>query len=58
MYLLYPSIGPAPSAASRLFGSERAEKMVADWRAWRSRYGAAWDAGEDVPPPPHREEFK
>lgn len=35
----------------------RVREILDEWSAWRDEHGAAWDAGDDVPPPPYADEF-
>jgi hypothetical protein len=54
---IYATVGPNPAVATRRFGAERADELLANWRAWRTKHGAGWDAGGDVPEPPHWRDF-
>ena len=54
---MYAKLGPAPSSAFRYCAgdTERAERMLLEWKTWRAEFGDRFDAGEDVPTPPHSE---
>jgi hypothetical protein len=47
--------GPLRSVALQHAGgdAELADRWIAEWRAWRDKYGLDFDRGRGAPPPHH-----